>query len=357
MGDPPKKHINLKTSLVAAVLLMTVSACGGAAGGSAATGAGGTNTGRQEHLTTVTVGQLPANAAAGFIRMGEAKDFFKNYGVKVSAKVVPNATELTPSLIAGAVDIIEESPGAAMTAIQKGELKAKIIGSDMPGLPWMIVAKPSIKTLAELKGHSMGVSSSTGAPRVIAELILEKHGINPSSIKFVNTAANAQRFEEVIEGAVDSASVPSDFLPQAKKAGLSVLALSAHEIPLYPRFTFIARTSFLDAHPKAAIGFLAGVIQGERYAFDHPQQAKELAAKALGGKTTASSPSVVDMYNQIVKDKLVNRNGSIPMSMLQYLQKVLLKVGLLQKPLNLSTLYDDQYRQKAVALVNKIYPS
>ena len=104
------------------------------------------------------------------------------------------------------------------------------------------------------------------------------------------------------------------------------------------------------------LGF-ATIIQGERYAFDHPDQAKQLSAQALGGNTTPNSPAVVDMYNQIVKDKLVNRNATIPMAMLQYLQQTLLSTGLISKPLSLNTVYDDHYRQQAITLVSKKYPS
>lgn len=356
MPGPSSRRAWRNAGLLAAVLSIALAACGGSSGaaaaGSSSSKAATSSSGGSGQLTTVTVGELPSNAAAGFLDMGQAKDFFKNYGVKVEVKELTSADQLTPALISGAVDMIDESPGAAMVAISKGALKAKIIGSSMPGLPWMIVANKNIKTMAELSGHSMGVSSATGLPNVVAELMLKKNGVNPSTMHFVNTGNNAQRFEEVVNGTLDSASVPSDFVPQAKKAGLNVLALASHEIPLYPRFTIIARDDFLAAHPQAAVGYLAGVIQGERYAFAHPNQAKALAAKALGGKATPSSPSVVNMYDQIVSDKLVNRNGQIPMSMLQYLQTTLINIGLLKKPLNLNTIYVDTYRQQAVQKVN-----
>jgi ABC-type nitrate/sulfonate/bicarbonate transport system substrate-binding protein len=207
--------------------------------------------------------------------------------------------------------------------------------------------------LKQLSGKSMAVSSATGLPRVVAQLILQKNGVDPKSVKYVNSGDNANRYKAVVTGTVDSASIPSDFVPQAKKDGVNVLAYAAAEVPQYPRFTIIARSDFLKKNPKAASAYLAGIIEGERYAFDHPDEAKALAAKALGGDTKADSPPVTNMYDQIVKEKLVNRNAEIPTSMLTYLQQTLIDIGEMTKPLDLSTLYTDQYRQAALKLVDK----
>lgn len=333
-----------------AALCMLAAGCGGSSSGTGSDAAGSCNGG------TLRVGYLDAQAAAGFLRMAEHKDLYKKYGVTVKPTTLANASEVTPSLISHSVDMIEESPGAVMIAISQGVLQAKIVGSPMPGLPWAIYGGKNITSLDQLNGKSMGVSSATGLPRVVADLILRKHGVDPNSVKYVNGGANADRYKQVVTGTVDSASIPSDFVPNAQADGLHILALAADEVPQYPRFTNVVRDDYLKSNAACVSAYLAAQIEGERYAFDHPDEAKQISAEALGGNTTPTSPTVTSMYQQIVSGNLVNKDDSIPRADLDFLQNTLVQTGQLNQPVDLNKIYDDQYRQQALKLVNDKQP-
>lgn len=330
-----------------AALCMLAAGCGGSSSGTGSDAAGSCNGG------TLRVGYLDAQAASGFLRMADHKNLYQKYGVNVKPTTLANASEVTPSLISNSVDMIEESPGAVLVAMSQGVLQAKIVGSPMPGLPWAIYGGKNITSLDQLNGKSMGVSSATGLPRIVADLILRKHGVDPNSIKYVNSGANADRYKQVVVGTTDSASIPSDFVPNAQADGLHVLALAADEIPQYPRFTNVVRDDYLKSHAACVSAYVAAQIEGERYAYDHQDEAKQIAAQALGGNTTPDSPSVTDMNQQIVNGNLVPKDDSIPRADLDFLQQSLVQTGQLTQPVDLNKVYDDQYRQQALKLVDE----
>lgn len=304
-------------------------------------------------LTTVTVGELLPGSAGGFLNMAQEQGYYKQFGIDLKVVTFASAAQLSPALVSGNIDMSIEDPEQLLIATSKGAINAQVIGSPMPGLPWAIYGGKGITSLKDLVGKSMAVSTPTGLNQVVAELILKKNGIDPTSVTYVNAGSNANKFEALVAGTVDAASIPSDYVPLAPKNGLHVLALAANVIPQYPRWSIIARNSFLQAHPKAATDYLAALIKGERYAFAHPQAANALAAKTIGGNTKASDPTVTDMYTQIVQGKLVNKTGDFPLNQLSYLQQSLIQLGLLKTPVPVSKVYNDTYRQAALKLIGQ----
>lgn len=313
------------------------------AGSSASTGG--------KTLTKVKVGMIPAGSASGFINMAQEKGYYKDCGVDLEVVQVSSGAQLSPAIVSGSVDMAIESPQQLLIATQQGVFHAKVIGSAEDGLPWAIFGGKGITSLQQLQGKSIATSSTTSLNTIVASLILKKNGIDPSTIKWVNAGSNADKYKAVVNGVTVGASAPSDYIPQAKKDGVNVLTTAAKDLPEYPRWTVIARDDFLSAHADAATCYLAALMRGERYAFDHPDEAKALAAKDIGGGTTATDPIVTDMYQQIVDDKLINRNAEVPVAKLDFQQQALIDLGLLKAKIPLDKIYDDQYRQAALKLV------
>lgn len=297
------------------------------------------------------IGVMPCSSDCGFLRMADAKGFYEKHGVEVEFVELQSASQIYPALAAGEVDAIEQSPGGLFIAQHTGGLDAKIIGSSMQGMPYAIYAKKEFTDIKQLAGKSVGISSPTGLPALVAQLIFEDAGVDWSSIHPVNAGGNADRYRAVVAGTADSASSPADYVPQAEQDGVNVLALSSDVIPEYPRYMIIARNESLQQRPEAATRYMAGLIEGLRYAYDNPDEAKALAAEAL--KTTADDPMVTYMHDLIVDAKLVDPDGGIPLDKLEFQEKVLRMSGELTGDLDLSALVDDQFQKAALELLNK----
>lgn len=361
MGGGWDMSARLKVWTAAAVgLTCVLSACGSSGNGASSGGTSGSagapsnspaGSGGSTSLTTIKIGTVPLGTASGFINMAQEKGYYKQCGVEVKVTQFASDTQLTPALVSGSIDMAIQSPDVLLTGTEKGVLNGKVIGSVEDGLPWAIYGGKGISSLKDLEGKPFAISTSTGLPAIVAQLILKAKGVDTSKIKWVNSGSNPDRFKAVVTGVVAGASSPSDYVPEAKKDGVNVLALASDVVPLYPRFAVVATDSFLKAHGDAATCYLASMIRGERYAFDHESEANALAAKYLGGSTKPDDPIITNMYQQIVQDKLINRDAAFPVDKLTYQEQALINVGLLKSKVPLDKVYDDQYQKAALKQV------
>lgn len=294
------------------------------------------------------VGVHPCASDCGFLLMAQEKGFFDKYGVDVEYVDLKSAAQSLPALASGEVDAIEESPGGFFIASEKGDFDASIIGSTMEGMPYAVYAKKEFSSLKDLEGKNLAISSPTGLPALVAQLILEDAGVDYSKMTLVNGGGNADRYKAVVAGTADAASSPADYVPQAEKDGVKVLALSHDVVPNYPRYMIIANNDALKKN-DAATRYLAAMIEGVRYAYAHPDEAKALAAKMM--KTTADDPIVTYMYDLIVKDQLFDKDQGISQKKLDFQEKVLRDVGQLTKPVPMDKLVDDSFQKAALKMV------
>lgn len=298
---------------------------------------------------TLRIGVHPAAFDAGFLHMAEEQGFYEKHNVDVEFVELQSASQALPALVAGEVDIIEQSPGALFIASQQGETDVAIVGSSMMGIPYTIYASKEFESLQDLEGASLAVSSPTGLPALVANLILADAGVDLSTIEYVNAGGNADRYRAVVAGTADAASSPADFVPQAEDDGVNVLALSTEALPDYPRYTLLARRAVLDEKPDAVVRYLAGLIEGLRYAFDNPDEAKALAADHMG--VDLDDPRVAYMHELIVDGGLVSPNAEIPREKLEFQEQVLLDIGELNEPVDLDAFIEESFLDQALERV------
>ncbi|WP_159001088.1 ABC transporter substrate-binding protein [Streptomyces sp. SBT349] len=300
---------------------------------------------------TWRVGVMPCASDCGFLHMAQEKDFYAKHGVNVEFVTLQSASQIYPALAAGEVDAIEQSPGGLLIAAQGSGLRAHIIGSSMQGMPYAIYAREQYDSVADLEGRSMAISSPTGAPALVAASMLQESGVDWSSVEPLNAGGNADRYRAVVAGTADAASSPADYVPQAEADGVNVLALSPDVIPQYPRYMIIANDKSLDRKPEAATRYLAGLIEGLRYAYDHQDEAMRVAAEGMD--TTPDDPLVTYMNDLIVERQLVDRDAGIDMEMLQYQEDVLEEADQLTADIDLEGLVDTSYQEAALRMLEE----
>ncbi|TDD72802.1 ABC transporter substrate-binding protein [Actinomadura darangshiensis] len=299
---------------------------------------------------TWKIGTLQCSTDCGFLRMAEEQGFFKRRGVDVEFVTLQSASQALPALASGEVDAVEQNAGAFFIASERGDLDASVIGSTMIGLPWAIYAKKGITDLRQLQHKSMAISSPTGLPATIANVMLARSGVSGKAMQRLNGGGNADRYRAVVAGTTDSASSPADYVPRAEKDGVNVVALASDIVPQYPRYSIIARNDRVAAKPQAVRRYLAGLMDGFRYAYAHPAETKRLAAKEAG--TTSGDSYITYMHDLIVGKRLVDPDAGVNRQRLEYLSGLLVKSGQLHRPPDLGKLVDERPQRDALAMTN-----
>ena len=148
---------------------------------------------------------IKATHGSGFCNMGiflaQERDLAKADGVDLEFVVTPSNTEITTMFGAGLVDISMIPYSNFMTLYDAGAPVKIIAGGGVQGC--IIVAKPGIKTAADLKGKTFGTFQADTL-EVLPYDYLKKAGLSfkDVDIKYLNTSPElAQAF---MAGALDA---------------------------------------------------------------------------------------------------------------------------------------------------------
>ncbi|MBF8184429.1 ABC transporter substrate-binding protein [Nonomuraea sp. K274] len=300
---------------------------------------------------TINYGIYEPGADSGYLLMGQEKDFFAKHGVKVNVVQLKSSQQAFPALLAKQVDVIQGNPSEALLAAQKGA-KLKFVGSTMPGQNYALYAKSDIASVSALSGSTLGISTPTSLPAVVAKAMMLQSSVDPSSVRLVNAGGSSDRYKAVVAGQIQVASAPLDYAGQAAKDGVKLLGRAKDVVPDFPRYALITRDDVLQDKGAAVTGLIAGLIEGIRHADAHPDEAKALAAKTL--KVAATDPMVTETYKEFHDGGYLAMNGEVPVKQIKYLADLQVKLGITQTAIPVDPMVDDTYRQKAVSGIGQV---
>ena len=117
-------------------------------------------------------GILEAKSDAGFIAMVDKGGFGAKRGLKIELLQIKAGATLMKALIAGEIDSVDMGAAESIVAGARGT-GVKIVGCTWPGVPQVVLAKAEIKTLADLKGKNVAISSPGSLPDLLFRGMLD----------------------------------------------------------------------------------------------------------------------------------------------------------------------------------------
>jgi NitT/TauT family transport system substrate-binding protein len=118
----------------------------------------------------------------------------------------------------------------------------KVVASFMDSSTHMLIARPEYKSVKELKGKTLGVSTFGATADVAARMMIKYSGVDPErEIKVIALGPDRARFAALREGIVDVIVISPPADSEAKKLGFNVLART-YELFTFP-FTGIGATT------------------------------------------------------------------------------------------------------------------
>ncbi|HLH27155.1 MAG TPA: ABC transporter substrate-binding protein [Chloroflexota bacterium] len=152
-----------------------------------------------------------------FAAVGSQRGLFRDEGLDVSLEQAV-ATVGIPAVVSGQYDFTG-SVGSAQSAILQGApLKVVMVAQDRPAYGFF--ARPGINSIPELKGKSLGITTAGSAAQIMANLVLEKYGVDPvNDITWVQLRTPANLWAALSTGVVDASMVGTADLVRPVKEG------------------------------------------------------------------------------------------------------------------------------------------
>jgi len=153
------------------------------------------------------------------------------------------------------------SVGGAMT----GALPVKVVACFVPAPVFALVARPEVKTVQELKGKTVGISTFGGLSIFGARVIVKHFGLDPDKdIKFVAVGAVEARFIRLTQGLIDATMLASPLDSEAKKKGFNILA-RAEDILIFPETGLVTGVKKIQEKPDEIKRVIKAGIKANRY--------------------------------------------------------------------------------------------
>lgn len=169
----------------------------------------------------VYLGQSSPGLSSLPVEIGIKRGFYKSEGFDEVFAVSMRSNLLTPALMTGDLDY-SLSAGTMINAAVSG-LPVKIVMSWLDRPYHMLVARPEIKTVADLKGKKIAISSFGSMPTWLVRQALIKYGVPEKSVALLAIGGSIERVSALAAGTVDAAPMDITFISAWERAGLNNL--------------------------------------------------------------------------------------------------------------------------------------
>jgi ABC-type nitrate/sulfonate/bicarbonate transport system substrate-binding protein len=294
-------------------------------------------------------GIIEPKGDAGFSLMVGQHDFAAKHGLKVEIVPIKNGATAHKALLAGELDSIESSPGAAILAGSHGA-DIKIVGCDWPGVPHGLMVHSDINAVADLKGKTIAVAAPGSLPNLLINAILEQNQMKPSDVRFANLGGDLDRYKAVLAGVANAGIVASEFMAVAPK-DIKMLVPGHTALPNYVRLCLTMTGKIVASRHDDAVNFIAAEMDALHYAMTHRDDTIRVTREAIHAKPDDPRPAFA--YDDTVKRKLVDPDVTLPLDKLAWMQNELQKAGNLKTPVDLKKITAADIRDAAAKLAGK----
>jgi len=234
----------------------------------------------EAQLRYVPVGIPSISISSGsFINAKEA-GFYKEEGLNVELVVMRGAPAIQ-GLIGGTVPFAS-SGGAGLLPIVRGA-PLRIIFTTFSRPMFWVYSKPEIKTVEDLRGKKIGVSSIGSGPDTLLRTMLKKHGLDGGrDVVILSTGPGTARFFSLKTGVTDAAVLNEQAALMAQEAGLRQLfSFTRGEDFVEVQGSIVVRDSLLESDPLLVEKFTRATLKGALYLKDNRAGTVAIHARVL----------------------------------------------------------------------------
>lgn len=199
------------------------------------------------------------NAAYMTFPLAQKKGFLAHQGFAAEVFLMRGTLTMT-ALNKQDIDYLTDISQGVRGAI--GGLPVKIVACYLPRSSLMVVSRPEINSVKDLKGKAVAVS---GANFGALQLIAKHFDLDPKKdIKMLAVGTNEARLAVLKQGLVAATVVPPPWDFHAKKLGFHVIA-RGHEIFNYPQAGLIVSDRKIKERPEEIKLIIKAGIEAGRY--------------------------------------------------------------------------------------------
>lgn len=281
-------------------------------------------------------GQIPSTVktvSALQFHLAQRKGFFTREGIALEMLPIDGgAANMVIALTKGMVDITRTATPYLIQDVLGGSDNVAILGETATPI-YSLIAKPGLKTFADLKGKTIGLSLAVDTISISTRKLMEMNGIKEGDFKVKELVGTPARADCLKKGECDAVPLgqPEDFL--LIQQGYQRLGVSTDAMKNFQFIVSAVRRSWADKNKDALIRYVRALASSFRFMRD-PANRDEVVRIVVD--TTASSEAIARQTLQLYFEPdrgVVPKQGEIDVKGFNEVIRVMGEVGELKAPL------------------------
>ena len=263
-------------------------------------------------------GDAPINArvgtcsiTGGFIHLYTAlfNGLFDKYGLKIEHVTLRGGVVSLAALSADEIQFIYCSADPMISRMAAGA-DAKLIGSPIVGLPWVLMGRKEIKRPQELRGKTIALSRPGGLTDQLAKAVMKKFNLTTQEVKLLHIGGTGQLepYNAMLQGLTQATFLTPPMDVRAKRDGF-VLIYNLNELDVPSVYSsMFTNSKSLKERPALVQKFVAALAEAVHFVEKNPDKSRAALAKVLAINDQEALQSAYDAYAKT----LVNRRLTVP---------------------------------------------
>jgi NitT/TauT family transport system substrate-binding protein len=230
----------------------------------------------------IRFGDLGASVNNLFQYLAVEKGIYRRHGIELEiTDFLQGGPEAVAAAVSGQIDL--GSAGTpVLSAVSRG-LPIKVVGSPPnKRQPFILVSRPEITDVAQLKGKLVGFSSVGGGSLQAMHYILKAHGLAADDIQTIAFGTGPNGYLALKSGKLAAAVTAEPYATKAERDGIGrILAEADRYFDHYQHSYVFANRAFLKANPDAVRAYFRATREAVRYARDHQDELVAFGHKKL----------------------------------------------------------------------------
>jgi len=246
-------------------------------------------------ISTVGLYELPTEIA-------KRKGFYQEEGLEVRKIAIRTGIQVA-ALLAGELDYSTVSGIVSSASIQGLPLKTVMGWLDKP--LHMLIARPGIKTITDLKGKRIAVSGLNSVPHVAVREALIQAGMNPDKdVTFLALGGSSERVTALAAGSADASPVDLAYIQKTEQMGFVDLLYLGDAVNIRLGGLGVTQDK-IQKNPEQIMRMIRATLKGVR--FMRPNKAETLAI--MRDYLKISGDSVERIYQYALRS--LNEDGLV----------------------------------------------
>jgi NitT/TauT family transport system substrate-binding protein len=227
-------------------------------------------------------------------RIAQLKGFYRDEGLEVETILIRGAVGLQ-ALIGGSVDYTSAAGSVIAAGVRGAAVKLVLVVNAKPQFD--LVAQPQIKSIQQLKGKFIGISSRGGAVDLLTQLMLTQSGLTPNKDATLLVIGAPEELVLALKTGRIAATLLT--LPRPlmlAREGFTRLAYSGDYLPHYPSGGIGVTEEKITTQPSEVLAFVRASLRGLLYYTQHRAESIEIISKYLGIKDPSLAAEAYDLH-------------------------------------------------------------